>query len=98
MLRWLGVQLQEGDIASTMNNIKKKKWKQLKKEVVAATMGVVFYHTWKARNRKIFKGVSVNSADAVEQIKKETLVRLSNIHKSKKANKYKEFLRNITDV
>ncbi|XP_019255152.1 PREDICTED: uncharacterized protein LOC109233742 [Nicotiana attenuata] len=71
MLRWLGVQLQEGDIVSTINNIKKKMWKQLKKEVVAATMGAVFYHTWKARNWKIFKGTNVNNIDTAERIKQE---------------------------
>ncbi|XP_075091932.1 uncharacterized protein LOC142172066 [Nicotiana tabacum] len=47
---WAGVQIQEGDIRKTLERIKRKNWKQTKKEIVAAIFGSMFYHTWRARN------------------------------------------------
>lgn len=65
---------------------------------MAATVGVVFYHTWKARNWKIFKGVTVNTNAIVDQIKKETIERFSSINMSRKTSRVREFLRGITNV
>lgn len=53
-----------------LRSIKKEKWKQFKKEVVAAILEAVIYRTWKARNWKNFRGTNVNTEVIVVQIKK----------------------------
>ncbi|XP_070049913.1 uncharacterized protein [Nicotiana tomentosiformis] len=50
VMQWAGIQLARGDVAMVLRSIKKEKWKQFKKEIVAAILEAIIYHTWKARN------------------------------------------------
>lgn len=93
---WTGVQIQDGDIRKTLESIKRNNWKQTKKEIVAAIFGSMFYHTWRARNWRMFKGVNVNIEDVVRQIKQDVIERIDTSGRSRKAHTCREFLQKIT--
>ncbi|XP_070049962.1 uncharacterized protein [Nicotiana tomentosiformis] len=69
--QWIGQSVQEGDFKPILKRIKRKHWKQFKKEVIAAINGAVIYHTWRAQNFKKFQGKNVHRIEIVTQIKKE---------------------------
>ncbi|KAH0695980.1 hypothetical protein KY289_013462 [Solanum tuberosum] len=53
--QWTCLPIQLGEVKEVMLKIKRKKWKQFQKQVIAASWGAMIYHTWRARNWKIFK-------------------------------------------
>lgn len=53
------VKLQIQEVRTTILMIKKKKWKNFKREIVAATYGAMIYTIWIARNSKIFKNHAI---------------------------------------
>lgn len=70
-----------------LEKIKRKHWKQLQKEVVAATWGAIVYHRWKARNWAIFKQQIVHTGTVIPQIKKELTERLDTIKSSRRVHR-----------
>lgn len=60
LMQWAGIHIQFGEVQRTLERIKRQQWTSLKKEVVVAIRGAVVYHTWKARNWKMFMGVNVH--------------------------------------
>nr|XP_009762032.1 PREDICTED: uncharacterized protein LOC104214107 [Nicotiana sylvestris] len=61
----------QGTVMQVLEKIKRKHWKFFKKEIAAAIWGALIYHTWKARNEKVFKGLNVNTSFVMTQIQKE---------------------------
>ena len=59
-----------------LNRLRRKNWKQFHKELIAALCGAMIYHVWRARNWKLFKGITINTDMSVTQIKKEFVDRL----------------------
>ncbi|MCD9642098.1 hypothetical protein HAX54_028736 [Datura stramonium] len=54
----------------TNSGYHRRHWKKYKKEVMAALLGGLTYHTRKARNWRLFKRVNVQSSDIVTQLKR----------------------------
>ncbi|XP_047263750.1 uncharacterized protein LOC124896258 [Capsicum annuum] len=67
----LGVQIQKKEASDNFKWIKRRRWKQFQKKIVAAVCGALVYHTWQARNRKIFRKTNVNIEFVSLQIQKE---------------------------
>lgn len=66
VLQWFGVMLPAGEIKEILEIILKSRWKSFKKEIEAAIMGGLIYHTWRARNGKIFKGRTISRSAVAE--------------------------------
>ncbi|XP_060200822.1 uncharacterized protein LOC132629103 [Lycium barbarum] len=95
LMQWAGVQLHLGGVQQTLARIKRKHWPQFKKEVVAAIWGAVIYHTWRARNWRIFKKINVHREVVLTQIKLEIIERISILQRSRKAHSCRGFLRSL---
>ncbi|XP_070055159.1 uncharacterized protein [Nicotiana tomentosiformis] len=94
--QWTGSHLQLGDLKTVLKRIKKMKWKQFQRELVAATWGAMVYHTWKARNWMLFKGTHVQAAEIVIiQIKREILARVDILSSSKKAHRCRNLVQQL---
>ncbi|XP_070007590.1 uncharacterized protein [Nicotiana sylvestris] len=94
---WLGQTVQTTGIKQMLEEVKRKHWKQFKKEViVAVNIAAVIYHIWRVRNVKIFQGRTVNKAEVVTQIKREVIEMIDLLKQSKKAQKYRNLVRQIT--
>ncbi|KAF3624066.1 hypothetical protein FXO37_31551 [Capsicum annuum] len=52
MSSWAGITIPRKAATRSLQWIKGRRWKQLKKEIVAAIRGVKVYYTWQARNWK----------------------------------------------
>lgn len=62
---------------------------------MAAICGAILYHTWRARNWKIFQRRTVQSTDIVTQIKEETVHRIEMLNSSKRAYRSRGFIHRI---
>ncbi|XP_009778125.1 uncharacterized protein [Nicotiana sylvestris] len=93
--QWTGLQLPLGSLRTVLQCIKKKKWKKFQRELVAATWGAMVYHTWKARNWKLFKGIHAQAAGIVIQIKREILARVDTISSPQKAHRCMNFIEKL---
>ncbi|KAL3330100.1 hypothetical protein AABB24_034118 [Solanum stoloniferum] len=56
MAQWTGVQIPSGDVKQVLNRIRRRHWKQLYKEIIAALWGSIVYYVWQARNWKLYRG------------------------------------------
>lgn len=64
--------------------------------MIAAVYLAMVYYTWRARNTKNFQGRNVNIEEVVIQIKREVIERIDLLQQSKKAQKCRNFIRQIT--
>lgn len=87
LARWSGINIPTMAIPETLQRISRRHWKQFKKEIAAAMIGAVVYHTWRARNWKIFRQINLNMEFCVGQIKKEIAERLSIYEESRRARR-----------
>ncbi|KAH0769592.1 hypothetical protein KY290_013573 [Solanum tuberosum] len=71
MMQWTGIRLQHGSPKQVLLEIRRKHWKAIQKEIIAAVWGAMIYHTWRARNWKLFKGRTVHTNSVIKQIKEE---------------------------
>ncbi|KAJ8535652.1 hypothetical protein K7X08_023372 [Anisodus acutangulus] len=55
IILWSGLQVQPGQLV--LGRTKGKHWPQFKKEVLAAIWSAMIYHTWRARNWRLFRGI-----------------------------------------
>lgn len=85
LTRWAAVSLPNMAIPEMIQWINKRHWKQLRKEVATAIIGAIVYHTWQARNWRIFRQISLNLEFCVWQIKKEMVDRIGMFVESKRA-------------
>lgn len=74
---WVDIRLPDMAIPEILQWIKRRHWKQFRKEVAAPIIGAVVYHTWQARNWRILRQINLNMEFCVGQIKKELAERLS---------------------
>lgn len=58
---WFGVIIPRGTVKQTLAWIKRRRWRQLKKEMVAAMYGAMIYYSWQARNWKQFRKININT-------------------------------------
>uniref|UniRef100_M1B090 Uncharacterized protein n=1 Tax=Solanum tuberosum TaxID=4113 RepID=M1B090_SOLTU len=56
----LGVQLPCRGVYKTIKWIKRRRWKQFQKEVIAAAWGALVYDTWIASHKRVFNHQNVN--------------------------------------
>lgn len=56
--------------------VKGKRSNQFTKEILASIWEAMYYHAWRARNWKLFKGMRVKPEEALMQIRREILARL----------------------
>ncbi|KAH0765253.1 hypothetical protein KY285_001124 [Solanum tuberosum] len=59
--------------------LRRKNWQQFHKELITALSGAMIYQVWRARNCKLFKGITVNTDTTSTQIKKDTVDRLERV-------------------
>ncbi|WMV26467.1 hypothetical protein MTR67_019852 [Solanum verrucosum] len=95
MHQWIEVPVHNIGIVQVLENIKGNRWKQFKKEIMAAICGAIIYHTWRARNWRRFRDIRVHTEEAVTQIKKEISERLHLLSSSKRANKCRHFIQHL---
>ncbi|KAK4713181.1 hypothetical protein R3W88_019088 [Solanum pinnatisectum] len=50
LLIWTNTPMPATDVSLTLEMIRKKHWKEFKKDVIAVLWGAMVYHIWKARN------------------------------------------------
>ncbi|MCD9639202.1 hypothetical protein HAX54_023580 [Datura stramonium] len=74
--------------------IKRKHRKQFMNEFMAAVWGAIIYHTWRAKNLKNFKGITVHTSDVVTLIRQDLVERVDFLKASKKARRCR-FVQNI---
>ncbi|KAH0649553.1 hypothetical protein KY285_034801 [Solanum tuberosum] len=55
------IQVYTGEVRQVLERIERKHWRQFYKEVVAAVWSAIVYHTWRARNWKLYRGTIVKS-------------------------------------
>lgn len=70
-----------------MERIKRKHETQFQKEALAAIWGAIIHHTVRARNWKLFKGVSVHTKLVITQVKKEVVHKIDLLELSRKSQK-----------
>ncbi|KAK4726637.1 hypothetical protein R3W88_031554 [Solanum pinnatisectum] len=84
---WSSIKIQKTEVTECLRWIKGRHWKQYKKEIATAIWGARIYHTWRARNWKLFRGTIVNTEITITQIKKEIVERVDYLKDSRKASK-----------
>ncbi|XP_019263377.1 PREDICTED: uncharacterized protein LOC109241112 [Nicotiana attenuata] len=84
---WLGIQLQEKGIRESLHWIQRRNWKQVQKEMVAAVWGAMIYHTWQARNWRIFRNITINREFTIAKIQQEVKIRLDSMRNTCRARK-----------
>ncbi|KAK4730417.1 hypothetical protein R3W88_023405 [Solanum pinnatisectum] len=89
ILPWANIQVYICEVRQVLTRIKRKHWRQFYKEVVAAVWSAIVYHTWRARNWKLYRGTIVNSEIVVAQIKIEFTKGMTLFKGSKKAHRSK---------
>ncbi|WMV37191.1 hypothetical protein MTR67_030576 [Solanum verrucosum] len=57
LARWSGISFRRQTVKQTLQWLKRRNWKKFHKEVATAIFGALIYHTWKARNWKIFRNL-----------------------------------------
>ncbi|XP_059285114.1 uncharacterized protein LOC132038465 [Lycium ferocissimum] len=87
LITWMGITLQCNDVYKTIKWIKRRRWRQFQKEIVAAVWGAMLYYTWQARNWKVFKQATVNKEYAIIQIQKEIRERFGMLSCSRKVHR-----------
>ncbi|XP_070045599.1 uncharacterized protein [Nicotiana tomentosiformis] len=85
LTRWSGITLSDMAIPETLPWIRRRHWKQFRKEVAAAMIGAMVYYTWPARNWKIFRQVRLNMDFCIGQIQKEIKERIRMRAESRRA-------------
>lgn len=75
------------EVTECLKWIRGRDWKQYKKEIAIAIWGARIYHTWRARNWKLFTGTIVNTEITIRQIKKKILERVDYPKDRRKASK-----------
>ncbi|MCD7457093.1 hypothetical protein HAX54_034080, partial [Datura stramonium] len=61
LARWLEMCLPSLNVKECVRWIRRRQWRRGKKEIVAAVWSVAIYHTWRARNGRIFSEKEVNT-------------------------------------
>lgn len=95
MMQWTGIRLQHGSSKQVLLEIRRKHWKAIQKEIIAAVWGAMIYHTWRARNWKLFKGRTVHTNSVIKQIKKEMLQRLTIPYLYKKLQRCRDLMHTL---
>ncbi|KAH0704370.1 hypothetical protein KY285_018648 [Solanum tuberosum] len=95
VLQWVGVTLPNGEIKQVMEMIMRRHWKKFKKEIMAAIMGGLIYHTWRARNWRLYKGVVIQRSEVIKLIKLEIVNRIEFFKCSKSAHRSRNFWQNF---
>lgn len=52
--------IEQRDIINSLLHIKGKHWRKFKKEVMVAAIRAIIYHTWEAKNCRLFKGYYIH--------------------------------------
>uniref|UniRef100_M0ZK96 Orf147a protein n=1 Tax=Solanum tuberosum TaxID=4113 RepID=M0ZK96_SOLTU len=86
--QWTGVQIPSGDVKQVLNRIRRRHWKQLYKEIIAALWGSIVYYVWQARNWKLYRGTTVTTNTTITQIKLRFSVRLDMVRKTRKVQRF----------
>ncbi|PHU30862.1 hypothetical protein BC332_02955 [Capsicum chinense] len=84
---WSGISTQRKRVPQWLTWIKGRHWKQFKKELATAICGATIYHTWIARNWKLFRQITITVESAIIQIKKEIVERMKILQKIRKASR-----------
>ncbi|XP_075087992.1 uncharacterized protein LOC142169947 [Nicotiana tabacum] len=71
LTQWINVQLPAGELKYVLECIKRKRWKEFSKELIAAVWGAMTYQTLRARNYKVFKDAILQPIEVATQIKRE---------------------------
>ncbi|KAH0663151.1 hypothetical protein KY284_028082 [Solanum tuberosum] len=87
---WSGLYLQQKGVIQNLQ------WFQ--KEVAAAIYGAMIYHTWRARNMKIFRNINVNTSCVIAQIQREIRERIDMLHCSKRAHRCTNLVSRIYEI
>ncbi|XP_019251343.1 PREDICTED: uncharacterized protein LOC109230282 [Nicotiana attenuata] len=82
---WAAIKLPNMAIPELLKWINRRNWKHMKKEVATAIIGAMVYHTWQARNWRIFRQIALKLEFCTGQIKKEMVDRISMHEESKRA-------------
>ncbi|WMV41866.1 hypothetical protein MTR67_035251 [Solanum verrucosum] len=85
--QWTGVQIPLRDVKQVLNRIRRRHWKQLYKEIIAALWGSIVYYVWQARNWKLYRGTTVTTNTTITQIKLRFSVRLDMVRKTRKGQR-----------
>lgn len=75
IMQWTHIHIQATRIDQVLLEINRRHWSRAQKEIVAALWGAMVYHTWRARNWKIYTGVNVQNEQVITQIKQEFIDR-----------------------
>lgn len=68
--QWLGINLPKKGTKEMFLELRKKHWTQTKKkELILAAYEAIIYHTWIARNEKIFKKARLDETKTIQQVK-----------------------------
>ncbi|XP_070026638.1 uncharacterized protein [Nicotiana sylvestris] len=70
LTRWSDINIPDMALPETLKWIRRH-WKQFRKEVASTMIGAIVYHTWQARNWKIFRQINLSMDFYIGQIKKE---------------------------
>ncbi|KAG5590809.1 hypothetical protein H5410_041323 [Solanum commersonii] len=73
--------------SKVLNRIRRRNWKQLYKEIIAALWGSIVYYVWQARNWKLYRGTTVTTNITITQIKLHFSVRLDMVRKTRKGQR-----------
>lgn len=84
---WTGYSIPPMIVTDTLNSIQRKHWKQFTKEIMAAVYGAMVYYTWRARNWKVFRGITIQTNYVYTQIQQEIKVRVDMLRSSKRAHR-----------
>ncbi|XP_015161941.1 uncharacterized protein [Solanum tuberosum] len=91
LVQWSKISVLARDLKITLELIKLKHWRRFKKQVIAAVLGAMVYHIWKARNWKQFKKVQIQHTEIVSTIIREIVERIEMYKYTKKANRCRNF-------
>lgn len=93
--QWTDIKVPTVNITQALDSINMKYWKVYKKELAAAINDVMIFHTWRARNWKIFRGITVHKEDVVQHIKKEIIERIEVTRNSHRARRCRSLVQQV---
>jgi len=85
LARWSGISFRRQTVKQTLQWLKRRNWKKFHKEVATANFGALIYHTWKARNWKIFRNLIIQAEEVSNQIQKEVKERIGSQMSTRRA-------------
>lgn len=76
VILWSNITLFAEELKNMPTVTNRKNWKKFKKQVIAALWGAMVYYIWKARNRKQFRCVQIQTIDILGKITSEIVDRI----------------------